>query len=102
MNEVMERPEVVEVAETVVEKAKGKRGPKPTDFSDKKTVAKFLRKHESDNTVSAYYLTQLAELGYVERVEREVEVGRRGRRPTHYILTGKGKGLLALSKNWKM
>jgi hypothetical protein len=99
--EVMERPEVVEtVAET---KVGAKRGRKSINFSDKKVVAKFLRSFEADErSVSRYFLEKISESGYVERVQTEVEAGRRGRKPSHYVITGKGRSLLSLSKNWKM
>ena len=47
-----------------------------------------------------YYLERLVEKGYLERKKLEKEG--RGRKPIAYLLTGKGRGFLAISKNWKI
>ncbi len=98
--EVLERPEVVVEVDSVV---KSKRGRKAIDFADKKNVVRLLKLFQDDEfAVSAYFLSQLKELGYVDRVQAEHEPGRRGRRPSKFVINGKGRGLLSLSKNWKL
>ena len=69
---------------------------RPSAFATNKKVA--LALGDLDN-VSRYLTLQLVEKGLVE--VQEVKNGTKGR-PTHnYVLTGKGRGLVALSKKWK-
>lgn len=49
--------------------------------------------------VSYYHKRKLVEAGLL--VEETVETGSRGRPAVNYNVSGKGRGLLALSKNWK-
>lgn len=51
------------------------------------------------SSVSKYYLKQLEAEGYVEF--QDVKTDRRGRPAKVAVLTGKGRGYLAMSKNWK-
>lgn len=46
-----------------------------------------------------YYLERVTEMGYLEKVA--VKTAKRGRPAVEYVMTGKGKGLVALAKNWK-
>jgi len=72
-----------------------KRGAK-TKFETSKGVVKALK---NLNSLSRFLKLQLVDKGFVKVVKRKSE----GRgRPVHdYEVTGKGRGLVALSKNWK-
>lgn len=54
-----------------------------------------------DKSDASYnYLERIVEKGYLEKVS--APNGNRGRAPVHYVMTGKGRGYLNLSKNWNM
>lgn len=69
---------------------------RPAFLENKKEVAMALR----DLSGVSYYLTRkLAKAGYVSfEVVKSEGRGRPAKRP---VLTGKGRGLVALSANWK-
>ena len=69
---------------------------RPAAFATNKKVAAALA--DLDN-VSRYLALQLVEKGLVE--VQEVKNGTKGRPAHNYVLTGKGRGLVALSKKWK-
>jgi predicted ArsR family transcriptional regulator len=60
-----------------------------------KAVVEALR--NLDGT-SRFLKLQIQEMGYI--VSKPVKSGKRGRPAFEWILTGKGNGLLAISKNW--
>lgn len=72
------------------------------DGLTKKKTVEILRAIEagSENTAPRHYLERIVMMGYLEK--KSVETGKRGRRPVEYVLSGKGRGYLALSKNWKV
>ena len=49
--------------------------------------------------VTRYYLERVAAKGYVAK--KNVANGKRGRPTVEYVVTGKGRGLLAMAKNWQ-
>lgn len=75
----------------------------------KKKVIEILRSYLPEGEREPYplpvvysrnYLESIVEMGYLEK--RNVSEGRRGRPRVEYVLTGKGRGYVALSKNWKL
>ena len=75
-----------------------KRGPKPKLESGRGKAA-LLKKFVSGETVSRYYKVMLVEAGYLSTTSVKETEGR-GRPTVRYELTGRGRGLLALSQNW--
>lgn len=71
-------------------------------FATKKSVAKVLRDYIGGNEVSRFLKLQLVEMGYLAVKPIDTETPRRGRKAHSYELSGKGRGLVALSKNWKL
>lgn len=69
------------------------------EFENSKTVAKALRAVRDNGLYKSRFLTlKLVERGFVEAVN--MPSGFRGRPRVNYVLTGKGRGYVALSKNW--
>lgn len=64
-------------------------------FRNKQAIVKALNELP---TLSRFLKLQLVGLGYVTTAE--VHTGGRGRPAYDYQLTGKGRGLVALSANW--
>lgn len=62
-----------------------------------KAIAAALK---SFDTLSRYHRVQLVKMGYAEAKTEKLTAGR-GRPTVKYELSGKGRGLVALSKNWK-
>lgn len=54
---------------------------------------------ENDTSISRFLKLQLVDQKLLETVT--VQNGKRGRPAVEYKLTGKGRGLVALSENWK-
>jgi hypothetical protein len=65
-------------------------------FSTKSSVAKAL---VNLDTLSRFLKLQLVEAGYLKAVTVP-STGKRGRPEVSYVMTGKARGLLALSRNW--
>lgn len=73
---------------------------RPATFASNKAVAAALQAVQSnEKSLSRFLKLQLAEKGLLEAVSEQS--GKRGRPRLTYQLTGKGRGLVALSKNWK-
>ena len=73
---------------------------RPAAFANNFNVADSLAAiRDNSGEVSRYLALQLAERGLV--APEAVKSGGRGRPRIVYNLTGKGRGLVALSKNWK-
>jgi predicted ArsR family transcriptional regulator len=72
-----------------------KRG-RPATFATKKDIVKVLT---GEKVVSRQLQLQLVEQGYL-KVEK-VKSGGVGRPAHEFVVSGKGKGLIALSRNWK-
>lgn len=65
-------------------------------------IVEILREAEETGVASSSrtYLERLVDKGYLEK--HAIQTGKRGRQPVEYRITGKGRGYLALSKNWNM
>ena len=70
---------------------------RPASFNTKVSVANALM---NLTEVSRFHKLQLIEMGYL--TVDTVKKASRGRPAHDYVLTGKGRGLVALSKNWKV
>jgi hypothetical protein len=70
---------------------------KTMTFKTKKAIVEALK--NIDET-SRYLSLQLVALGYVDVVKEKTKPGR-GRCKVNYVVNGKGRGLVALAKNWK-
>lgn len=68
-------------------------------FNDSYAVVDALKKLSTGQLKSRYLTLQLVEKGLVEPVT--VKSGSRGRPRVVYQVTGKGRGRIALSRNWK-
>lgn len=66
-------------------------------FATKRNVVKGL---ETIETLSRHLSLKLVALGYAEVVKVKETAGR-GRAKVYYKVNGKGRGLIALSKQWK-
>lgn len=75
----------------------GVRGHKSV-FEDSRKRANLLKSFKNGDGVSTYHKKLLEGLGFVEAVN--AKSGGRGRPAKNYKLTGKGRGYLALAKNW--
>jgi hypothetical protein len=67
-------------------------------FSNRTKLVETLNSIKNGEDVSRFLCLQLVDLGYVT-TETEKHAGR-GRPMIHYVLSGKGRGYLALAKNW--
>jgi hypothetical protein len=74
------------------------RGRKPT-LANKFAVIDALNAVSAGNFKSRYLTLKLIDLGFV--VAKQMKSEGRGRPRVVYELTGKGRGRLAISKNWK-
>lgn len=74
-----------------------KRGPKSVAENSRKRAA-VLKDFASGKEVSYYHKRELVKLGFVVTVD--AKSGNRGRPARSYEVSGKGRGYLALSKNW--
>ena len=74
------------------------RGRKKT-FANKFNVIDCLNRIQEGNFKSRYLTLKLVEMGFVEVVTEKGEG--RGRPRVTYRVTGKGRGRIALAKNWK-
>ena len=72
---------------------------RPAVFADKFGVVDALAALAGGKAPSRYLLLKLVEMGFV--ATRTVKSEGRGRPRVEFDLTGKGRGRLALSKNWK-
>ena len=70
---------------------------KTSTFTTKKAVVAALK---NIDTTSRYLSLQLVALGYADVVKTKATPGR-GRCKVSYAVNGKGRGLIALAKNWK-
>lgn len=75
-----------------------KRGRKET-FENAKAFAAVLKDTEKLNMLSRYLTLKLVNKGYMEA--KTVKGEGRGRPRVEYVVTGKGRGLVALAANWK-
>lgn len=70
-------------------------------FRNSKAVANALVTLQSDpNAVSRFLKLQLVDKGFLDVTQVKKTDGR-GRPSKVYVVNGKGRGLVALSKNWK-
>lgn len=73
------------------------------DGLTKKKIAEILGVIEANGQdaqgLSYAYLQRMVEAGYLEK--KNVWLGKRGRPPVEYLITGKGRGLMNLARNWK-
>ena len=79
-----------------------------SDFNDKFNIVAALQAIAAgmtgDEAPSRFHREQLVEKGFLvkeKKPELKKVVGSRGRAPVVYNLTGRGKGYINLSKNWK-
>lgn len=72
------------------------RGRKNT-FEKKMNIVNTMQNLEE---TSRFLKERLIQMGYLEKVTIKNETKTRGRVPVTYVITGKGKGLLGMSKNW--
>jgi len=70
-------------------------------FSTNKEIATVLKAFAAGQTVSYDHRRRLVATGHIVATKSETREMRRGPRTIVYALSGKGKGLLNLSKNWK-
>ena len=59
-----------------------------------------ISKDPQTTSVSYYHKRKLVDLSYLKQVYIPLKAGR-GRPATNFEVSGKGRGYLALSKNWK-
>jgi len=78
----------------VVTKGRGR----PALIDNKKKLTKFLADGQFDG-LTFYMKTQLVDAGYL--TVTKVQAGKRGRPADTLTVSGKGRGLVAMSKNWK-
>lgn len=69
-------------------------------FKNAKVIAKTLDAVNNGAPISRYLAEQLVELGYMNRGLQPKAIRTRGRLKVVYFVSGKGRGLIALSKNW--
>ena len=69
---------------------------RPSKFATSKAKVEALN---NLNTMSRYMILQLVDLGLVEI--QKIKTEGRGRPAHNYVVSGKGRGLQALARNWK-